>query len=197
MGLYSHVSSQKDPKRVLNSRPKKQHKPRYFEFTRSADGDWEVHHMAEERVGFDSTPSLNLLRPPTSFKPPQREGTLKMRTGTPIVQTTSGCPFKVAVGWLAHVASLEEMLGMMHESYASWRSKRQGGRRDKELPDLTRVAGGFNGWNDRHVDEIDPWGGYDEIDAAETAAAAGENCWRARLDPSSNTIVYLGGSKAP
>ncbi|CAJ1366021.1 unnamed protein product [Effrenium voratum] len=75
--------------------------PRYFEFTRSADGDWEVHHMAEE------------------------------------------------------------MLGMMHESYASWRSKRQGGRRDKELPDLTRVAGGFNGWNDRHVDEIDPWGGYD------------------------------------
>ncbi|CAJ1372941.1 unnamed protein product [Effrenium voratum] len=103
--------------------------PRYFEFTRSADGDWEVHHMAEE------------------------------------------------------------MLGMMHESYASWRSKRQGGRRDKELPDLTRVAGGFNGWNDRHVDEIDPWGGYDEIDAAETAAA-GENCWRARLDPSSNTIVY-------
>ncbi|CAK9018797.1 unnamed protein product [Durusdinium trenchii] len=105
--------------------------PRYFEFTRSKDGDWEVLHMGEE------------------------------------------------------------MIAMMLESYQSWKTKRLGGRRDKDLPDLTRVAGGFNSWNEKHGTEFDPWGGYDEADAPEAdEAPVDENCWRAKLDKSTNTMVY-------
>jgi len=104
--------------------------PRYFEFTRSVDGDWEVHHTGEE------------------------------------------------------------MIAMMLETYAGWKNKRLGGRRDKDLPDLTRVAGGFNGWNDKHGEEFDAWGGYDEADAPDLPSAVNENCWRAKLDKSTNTIVY-------
>ena len=35
----------------------------------------------------------------------------------------------------------EEMIAMLQESYQNWKGKRLGGRRDKDLPDLTRVAG--------------------------------------------------------
>ena len=101
--------------------------PRYFEFTRSVDGDWEVHHTGEE------------------------------------------------------------MIAMMLETYPGWKNKRLGGRRDKDLPDLTRVAGGFNGWNDKHGEEFDAWGGYDEADAPDLPTAVNENCWRAKLDKSTNT----------
>ena len=105
--------------------------PRYFEFTRSVDGDWEVHHTGEE------------------------------------------------------------MIATMLETYQGWKNKRLGGRRDKELPDLTRVAGGFNGWNDQHGKEWGPWCGYDEADAPDLPKdGATENCWRAKLDKSTNTIVY-------
>ncbi|CAE7223635.1 kif4 [Symbiodinium sp. CCMP2592] len=105
--------------------------PRYFEFTRSKDGDWECHHMGEE------------------------------------------------------------MISMLQESYQSWKNKRLGGRRDKDLPDLTRVAGGFNSWNSIHGVEFEPWGGYDaEDESAEDKTDISENSWRARLDPSTNTIVY-------
>ena len=104
--------------------------PRYFEFTRSVDGDWEVHHTGEE------------------------------------------------------------MIAMMLETYPGWKNKRLGGRRDKDLPDLTRVAGGFNGWTDKHGEEFDAWGGYDEADAPDLPTAVNENCWRAKLDKSTNTIVY-------
>lgn len=83
-----------------------------------------------------------------------------------------------------------EMISMLSETYSSWKTKRLGGRRDKELPDLTRVAGGFHAWSEKHGDEFDPWGGFDETDAPDVATAASENAWRAKLDRSTNSIVY-------
>ena len=81
-----------------------------------------------------------------------------------------------------------EMISMLSETYSLWKSKRLGGRRDKELPELLRVAGGFRAWSEKHGVEFDPWGGFDETEAVEPAPIS-EDVWRAKLE-STNSIVY-------
>merc|ERR1719401_894449 len=82
----------------------------------------------------------------------------------------------------------------MRGTYQLWKCKRRGGCRDKELPELLRVAGGFNAWNDAHSTEWAPWAGYDEAEnhasGSSDATHALGDCWRAILEPRTNTITY-------
>lgn len=125
--------------------------PRYFEFTRSVDGDWECLHMAEE------------------------------------------------------------LHAMIAENWTKMTKKRSGGRRVTQIPELTRVAGGYRSWNEAHCGEWLPWYGFDpearhtgsgtvrwNLSEEEEETGRGpqgnhsksNNIWRAVLDPITNTILY-------
>eukprot|EP00929_Paragymnodinium_shiwhaense_P120954 TRINITY_DN9303_c0_g1_i1.p1 TRINITY_DN9303_c0_g1~~TRINITY_DN9303_c0_g1_i1.p1 ORF type:complete len:1211 (+),score=127.57 TRINITY_DN9303_c0_g1_i1:324-3635(+) len=93
-----------------------------------------------------------------------------------------------------------EVYKMISEYWSKFRQKLKGGRRDSRMPELTRVAGGFKAYSERHGDEWGPWCGQNDdigpelaqmADAvAKSVASTSEDAWTAKLDPESNTIVY-------
>eukprot|EP00927_Polykrikos_kofoidii_P017135 TRINITY_DN17776_c1_g1_i1.p1 TRINITY_DN17776_c1_g1~~TRINITY_DN17776_c1_g1_i1.p1 ORF type:complete len:1160 (-),score=176.85 TRINITY_DN17776_c1_g1_i1:286-3390(-) len=107
---------------------------RYFEFTRSTDGDWEAKHMGDE------------------------------------------------------------LLKLMAGSWKELAGKRRGGRIDRKMPELTRLAGGFRAWSEKHGSEWLPMGSKEggwesEAVEAEEGCSAGD-VWRAILDSDTNVIRY-------
>eukprot|EP00397_Hematodinium_sp_SG-2012_P004277 GEMP01004288.1.p1 GENE.GEMP01004288.1~~GEMP01004288.1.p1 ORF type:complete len:1118 (+),score=289.91 GEMP01004288.1:86-3439(+) len=123
--------------------------PRYFEFARSVDGDWECLHMAEE------------------------------------------------------------LYTMLADNWHNCCKKRAGGRRVTQIPELTRVAGGYRSWDEQRGNEYLPWYGFQKAgQPGHSKHAAGRNAipreddndtasnpdtgeeWRTVLDPRTNTIQY-------
>eukprot|EP00746_Dinoflagellata_sp_MGD_P010397 gnl/MRDRNA2_/MRDRNA2_121442_c0_seq1.p1 gnl/MRDRNA2_/MRDRNA2_121442_c0~~gnl/MRDRNA2_/MRDRNA2_121442_c0_seq1.p1 ORF type:complete len:1077 (-),score=162.84 gnl/MRDRNA2_/MRDRNA2_121442_c0_seq1:201-3431(-) len=89
----------------------------------------------------------------------------------------------------------EELYAMLERNWPVIKKKRLGGSRDKKLPELTRVAGGYKSWTEAHNGEWLPWCGVgddfeDGITAAQDCAADDGSVWRAVLDPSSNVMLY-------
>uniref|UniRef100_A0A0G4ICS9 Kinesin motor domain-containing protein n=1 Tax=Chromera velia CCMP2878 TaxID=1169474 RepID=A0A0G4ICS9_9ALVE len=72
------------------------------------------------------------------------------------------------------------------------------GERDSRMPELSRLAGGLNGYSQRHNGEISPWDFHgDSVPSHEAEGGderdgeGGPADWRAELDVSTNAVVYV------
>lgn len=87
----------------------------------------------------------------------------------------------------------EELFAMIAGAWTTVQKKRGGGRRCDELPELTRVAGGFRAWSEAYGGEWLPWCGLDdaaEVDDDNATNADQEDVWRAILNRETNLLVY-------
>ena len=91
-----------------------------------------------------------------------------------------------------------ELLQLLGANWAQIRGKRHAGRSDPKLPELTRVAGGYRAWSERHGGEWPALGAEEgtqlpvaeDLNQAGVGAGGEQDVWQAVLDPSTNVIQY-------